>query len=292
MLRDAYNTDDPYGLLLTDKHMPGMDGFMVLEQVRADGMLPVPTVMMLSSDSHHGDANRCKQMDVAAYLLKPVRKHELQESIARALGVRRRDGDPSLMGPQTAMPTRRAARQCLNILLAEDNEVNLKVAIRMLQKRGHSVTVALNGREASQAVERDRYDLVLMDVQMPEMDGIEATQRIRASEIGSGRHQAIVAMTALVVKGDRERCLSADMDGYLSKPIRPQELDAILETYINQKSRAVYIERNDQGPYSTEIETSVNTAELLDRIDGDQDFVAELAVTFRSNCSEKMNAHP
>jgi len=126
----------------------------------------------------------------------------------------------------------------LEILLAEDNAVNQRLATRLLQKRGHRVTVVGNGREAVELLERSSYDLVLMDVQMPLLDGIAATTLIREREKETGIHQPIVALTAYAVKGDQDRCLAAGMDGYLPKPIRPEELDALLQTYISKRTEA------------------------------------------------------
>jgi CheY-like chemotaxis protein len=126
----------------------------------------------------------------------------------------------------------RESGESLKVLLAEDNAVNQRLAVRLLEKRGHRVVVAANGREALEALEKDRFDLVLMDVQMPEMDGMEATAAIRKKESKSGAHQWVIALTAHAMKGDRENCLAAGMDGYLTKPIRPQELDEVLENCL------------------------------------------------------------
>ncbi len=285
MLVEADAAGYPYRLLLSDMHMPKMDGFMVVQQMRMDTGLSLPIVMMLSSGGHHGDASRCQQLGIAAYLLKPVRRNELQEAIARALGMLPNATKDTTMLTQSSLLASRSADQFLSILLAEDNEVNQKLAMRLLQKRGHRVVLASNGREAVEAAERSRYDLVLMDVQMPEMDGIQATLAIRAREAGTQQHLPIVAMTALVMKGDRERCMAADMDGYLSKPIRPQELDAVLETYITKKSEARVHEAVPRNQAS-----AVDVADLLDRIDGDIEFVSELAATFEQDYPEKMKA--
>jgi two-component system sensor histidine kinase/response regulator len=218
--------------------------------------------------------------------LKPVRRDELQEAIARALGMLPSATKEKTMITHSSLLAERSADQFLNILLAEDNEVNQKLAMRLLQKRGHRVVLAANGREAVEAVERGHYDLILMDVQMPEMDGIQATLTIRAKEVGTDQHLPIVAMTALVMKGDRERCLAADMDGYLSKPIRPQELDAVLELYTTKKSETARVHEVTVRDESA----SVDVADLLERIDGDLEFVAELAVTFELDYPEKMKA--
>ena len=286
LLEQAQEAGEPYQLVLTDMHMPKMDGFMVVQEMRNNTALAPSTVMMLSSGGHHGDASRCQRMGIAAYLMKPVRRNELQEAIARALTGRSYKGESPMITEKTLQAERSASR-FLKILLAEDNEVNQKLAVRLLEKRGHSVVVAGTGREAVEALDHHTFDLVLMDVQMPEMDGIEATVQIREREAGTGRHQPIVAMTALVMKGDRERCLSARMDGYLSKPIRPQELDTVLDTYSSLKSANV---APDPEPALFTDEAVVDSKELLERIDGDIDFVAELAETFRSDYPHKLEA--
>jgi CheY-like chemotaxis protein/HPt (histidine-containing phosphotransfer) domain-containing protein len=173
-------------------------------------------------------------------------------------------------------------KKTLHILLAEDNAVNQKLAIRLLEKRGHRVAVAGNGRQALAALEKTAFDLVLMDVQMPEMDGIEATTLLREREQETGKHQPVVAMTALVMKGDRERCMAAGMDGYLSKPIRPQELDEVLDSYVTRER----VDFTAEDPGSAEAEPpepAVCATELLERIDGDRAFLSELLSLFRDD---------
>ena len=164
----------------------------------------------------------------------------------------------------------------LRILLAEDNPVNQKIAIRLLEKRGHHPILAVNGKEALEALAQGSFDLVLMDVHMPDMDGIEATMAIREQEKTTGLHQPIIAMTALAMKGDRERCLAAGMDGYLSKPIDLQQLDDVLATYTDRRSSDVYVTQADDSFVSP-----VNTTELLQRIDADRALLSELVATFR-----------
>jgi len=174
------------------------------------------------------------------------------------------------------------------VLLAEDNEVNRKLAVRLLEKRGHHVDVAFNGREALIALRNSHYDLVLMDVQMPEMGGIEATAALRASELESGRHTPVVAMTALVMKGDRERCLAVGMDGYLSKPIHTQELDDVLEKFISIKRK---IDPEQKAHPNAPIEVGTETIDenvLLFRLGGDREFLAELVTLFREDCPSMM----
>jgi len=217
---------DPFGLILVDTNMPDMDGFTLVEQLgQAPQLVGEAKVIMLTSAGQRGDGMRCRQMGVGAYLTKPVSQAELHEAIVRILAA----PPPQLVSP--ALITRHSLlekRNTLDILLAEDNAVNQKLASRLLEKRGHRVRVTGNGRDALAAIRQEKFDLVLMDVQMPEMDGFEATAAIRAQEKITGRHLTIIAMTAYAMQGDRERCLAAGMDGYISKPIEPQELYAVL----------------------------------------------------------------
>jgi signal transduction histidine kinase/DNA-binding response OmpR family regulator len=233
-LTGAREAGEPYGLILTDMHMPKMDGFTLIERIRQRPELSTATIMMLTSAGHRGDAARCQELGVAAYLLKPIRQSELREAIARVLGAREQDGAIPLI-TRFSLQDAREPSAFLRVLLAEDNLVNQRLAVRLLEKRGHRVVVAGNGREALQALEKDSFDLVFMDVQMPEMDGLEATAAIRERETRSGLHQPIIALTAHAMKGDREKCLAGGMDGYLTKPIRPQELDDILEDYLARR---------------------------------------------------------
>jgi signal transduction histidine kinase/CheY-like chemotaxis protein len=233
-LTSARLVGKPYALVLTDMHMPNMDGFTLVERIRQRPELSTATIMMLTSAGHRGDALRCKNLGVSAYLLKPIRQSELREAIARVLGAREQKGAIPLI-TRYALQDARDPTASLRILLAEDNQVNQLLARRMLEKRGHRVTVAANGREALVALDRESYDLVFMDVQMPEIDGIEATLTIRAKEKTRGNHLPVIALTAHAMKGDQERCLAAGMDGYLSKPIRPQELDDLLEEYVARR---------------------------------------------------------
>jgi two-component system sensor histidine kinase/response regulator len=230
----AFEGGDPYGLILTDTHMPQMDGFRLVERIRESPELATATIMMLTSAGHRGDAARCQKLGVAAYLLKPIRQSELREAIGRVLGAQPEDGAIPLITRFTLQATREPSA-FLSVLLVEDNAVNQRLAARLLEKRGHRVVVTANGWEALAALERDDYDLVFMDVQMPEMDGLEATAAIRKMEEHSGKHQVVIALTAHAMKGDEERCLAAGMDGYLSKPIRPAELDAILEGHVARR---------------------------------------------------------
>ena len=234
----AHVSGNPYRLILTDMHMPGMDGFSLVEKVRATPGLATATIMMLSSAGRRGDLARCQQLGLSASLTKPVRQNELREAIARALDRRKAQGRAAEGAARGVERRAATSRPMLDVLIAEDNAVNQRLATRLLEKRGHRVTVVNNGKEAVELVESSNFDLVLMDVQMPLLDGIAATMLIRQREKQDGRHQPIVALTAYAVKGDQERCLAAGMDGYLAKPIRPEELDALLHTYVSGRADA------------------------------------------------------
>ena len=231
-INSAQASGNPFRLILTDMHMPNMDGFGLVERIRNTPHSAAATIMMLSSAGRRGDFARCQQLGLSASLTKPVRQNELREAIVRALDRRKVQvpGGVAAAGAERRAPLPRLA---LDVLIAEDNVVNQRLAKRLLEKRGHRVTVVNNGQEAVQLLERSNFDLVLMDVQMPILDGIAATLLIRLREKETGSHQPIVALTAYAVKGDQERCLAAGMDGYLPKPIRPEELDALLQTYVS-----------------------------------------------------------
>jgi signal transduction histidine kinase/CheY-like chemotaxis protein len=226
---------DPYGLILLDMHMPKMDGFQFVERIRKRPELSTATIMMLTSAGHRGDAERCKALGISAYLLKPIRQSELREAIARVLGAKEHRGAIPLITRYSLYDARDPA-SVLSVLLVEDNPVNQRLATRMLEKRGHRVVLAGNGREALEALAKGSFDLVLMDVQMPEMDGFQATAAIREKEKGTSAHLPVVALTAHAIKGDREKCLAAGMDGYLAKPIKPRELDDVLESYLARRA--------------------------------------------------------
>jgi two-component system sensor histidine kinase/response regulator len=234
-LSSALEAGEPYRLILTDMHMGKMDGFGLIERIRQRPELSTAIIMMLTSAGHRGDAVRCQELGVAAYLLKPIRQSELREAVARVLGAREQKGAIPLI-TRYSLGDAPDPMAMLRVLVAEDNAVNQRLATRLLEKRGHRVTVMANGRQAVEALANQTFDLVLMDVQMPEMDGFEATAAIRERERHNGSHIPIIALTAHAMKGDRERCLIAGMDGYLSKPIRPQELDEILEKYLGRRT--------------------------------------------------------
>jgi two-component system, sensor histidine kinase and response regulator len=207
-----------------------MDGFALAEHVRRRSELNAVTIMMLTSGGHKDDLARCHALGLAAYLWKPIGELQLRETLVRVVAGRNEDNMTDAITPPFEEGEKAAAAQ-LRVLVAEDNPVNQLVVKRLLQKRGHVVAVAANGKTALEILEQERFDLVLMDIQMPVMGGVEATAAIRKQEQHSGRHLPIIALTANAMKGDREKYLASGMDDYLSKPIHREELDALLEKY-------------------------------------------------------------
>ena len=237
-LKSAYDSGQSFALILSDMHMPGMSGFDFIEKVRQLPQSSALTIMMLTSAGSRSDIERCKELRVASYLLKPIRQSELREAVNLVLSQHNKNspaGAPVKIWPSST----NAASVSLRILLAEDNVVNQKLATRLLEKRGHSVVVANNGKEAIEMLERESFDLVFMDMQMPVMSGADATAAIRAKEASTSVRLPIVALTAHAMKGDREKCLAAGMDGYLAKPIQAHELAEVLQEYMTRKMETV-----------------------------------------------------
>jgi two-component system sensor histidine kinase/response regulator len=230
-LEVAKSTGRPFPLILLDGQMPEMDGFTLAERIKKDPELVGATIMMLTSAGHLGDAARCRELGISAYLVKPIRQGELLQAICNVLNLAAQK-----QAPLVTRHTLREARNRSRVLVVEDNAVNQTLAVRLLEKRGYIVSVAGDGRQALAALEKEDFDVVLMDVQMPEMDGFEATAAIRETEKSTGVHIPIIAMTAHALKGDEERCLSAGMDAYISKPIRTNELFATIESVLCKTS--------------------------------------------------------
>ncbi|HEV1993653.1 MAG TPA: response regulator [Candidatus Acidoferrum sp.] len=243
-LEVAKSAGHPFPLILLDGQMPEMDGFALAEHIREDPDLVGTTIMMLTSASHLGDAARCRELGISAYLVKPIRQGELLDAICHVLQ-KGADKKPVPLVTQHALREEKNRRR---VLLAEDNHVNQTLARRLLEKRGYTVSVAGDGRAALQAFEKESFDLVLMDVQMPEMDGFEATAAIRAKEKETGGRVPIIAMTAHALKGDRERCLAAGMDGYVSKPIRTDELFSAIEEMLRKGMQRNRTSKNPAEP--------------------------------------------
>ena len=224
-LEKAASAGTPFPLVLLDAQMPEMDGFSLAERIKQNPRLAGATIMMLTSAGQRGDAVRCRELGIAVYLIKPIRQSELLEAILAALGKPVGERHPTVITRHTLLENRRK----LQILLAEDNVVNQQLALRLLEKRGHKVTIALDGAEALTLLKKVPFDVVLMDVQMPVLDGFQATAAIRQKEISTGAHIPIIAMTAHAMEGDRERCLAAGMDSYISKPVQGNQLIAMVE---------------------------------------------------------------
>jgi signal transduction histidine kinase/CheY-like chemotaxis protein len=267
----AQQEGDSFRLILIDGNMPVMDGFELAEKIQngttRNGKAKA-TVLMLTSGGQLGEANRCRQLGISAYLLKPVLKADLLAAILTSLSQRQ-----VKMSASPALVTRHTLRESahkLRILVAEDNPVNQAVIMRALQKMGHTPVLAQNGKEALASASAEKFDLVFMDVQMPEMDGLSATVAIRESERNSGTHLPIFAMTAHAMKGDRERCLQAGMDGYIAKPVRFSDIEQTLAGMA----------RTPVTPAKPAEAASWNRAEALDRIGGDEELLRDLCHIF------------
>jgi two-component system sensor histidine kinase/response regulator len=276
-LSAAANAGTPFRLVLLDLNMPGLSGFDVAEQIgRAPGLST--TVIILSSSAHHGELGQCRRLGVSAYLSKPVLAADLHDSVCRALG------DPGAsMQASAPAPDPQAAQQALRVLLAEDNVVNQRVAVGLLSRRGHHVTVVENGLEAVNQLERATYDVILMDLQMPVMGGIEATSLIRAREAASDQHTHIIAITAHVMSGDREMCLAAGMDDYLSKPIDPKRLYQVLE----RTGTPADVGGEDLAPLAS---SAIDDVSLRRRLSGDDELIASVLAVFQEDCPQQLRA--
>jgi|SRR5579862_7776076 len=232
-LEEAVTNRTPYSLILLDSQMPETDGFTLARSIKENPQFMNIPMIMLTSCGMRGDDLRCRQLGIAGYLSKPTNQVDLLDAILRIFATSSTNTGPAALVTRHHLTEHGGA---LRILLAEDNVVNQRLTERLLQKQGHRVVVVGNGREAVNAVEDENWDIVLMDVQMPELDGFQATAVIREKERMSGRHIPIVAMTAHAMKGDKERCLAAGMDGYISKPIRAESLINVIEALVSVTS--------------------------------------------------------
>jgi two-component system sensor histidine kinase/response regulator len=290
-LRRGVEENTPYDLVLMDGQMPGMDGFEVSKRIKESPLYGDTRIIMLTSLGLRGDMARCKELGIAAYLVKPIKHSDLFDALVRVWG---QEG-PQRTERAKEVVTRHSIREekrrrALRILLAEDNEINQKMALKLLGNEGHTVVLANNGQEAVEHFHTDRFDLVLMDVQMPVMDGFEATDAIRNSQLET-RDVPIIAMTAHALKGDRERCIEAGMDDYLSKPINPDDLAKALDRWSQEDRKT-----SSGGPKSDEGEDSqgkprheippLNIETALERVLGDKEFLLELLEDFTARAPE------
>ncbi|MCC7086964.1 MAG: response regulator [Pirellulales bacterium] len=282
LLRQSPDHKKSIQLVLADAQMPVHDGFWLAEQIDRDPALRTATIMMLAATRRPEDAERCRRLRVEGYLSKPIKPSELLDAMMAALG-------PLVEGPLLEMPATEAAApmRSLNVLLAEDSPVNQRVATALLEKWGHRVTIANNGRQAIATAAAGQFDLILMDVQMPEMDGLEATVAIRQRELIAGGHLPIVALTAHAMKGDRDRCLEAGMDAYVTKPIRSKELCRVIGEVVDRPktlNTAASLDADSDATDTILSDCCHNWDEALSALHGDRKLLAELIDIFREEC--------
>ena len=285
-LEQAASLDTPYALVLLDVNMPGRDGFSVAEYITWQTNRANTPIMMLSSVAMHADADRCRQFGVRAYLVKPIKRSELLDAMLTLLAqTERPDPLPALPPAALSAAAEGPRGRPLHILLAEDNPTNQKMAVIMLQQMGHTVTTVNNGQEAIAAILNAPVELILMDIQMPEVDGLEATRDIRAYEMTFGRHTPIIAMTAHALKGDRERCEEAGMDGYVSKPVHASVLAAeIARVMPDHAPHGPATAHAHAAPAGTEIDEPA----LLARVGGNRVLLGEVIDLFLHDYPECM----
>jgi PAS domain S-box-containing protein len=283
-LQNAKTSGTPFSLVISDVHMPLMDGFMLADQLRSMEAFRDTVLIMLTSGGRAGDVRRCEQLGVRAHLMKPVKQSELLDAIVDAVNGYATGDSVAEAGEEIeALPP-------LNILLVEDGRTNQIVAVGLLSKWGHAIDVAENGEEAVKLWESKPFDVVLMDVQMPVMDGLDATRRIRQLE--GDRRTPIVAMTARAMTGDRERCLDAGMDDYISKPVRKLELYRVLRSLTDRQKESRIVRRDaPHQTLSTQSNTSV-VAKIIDwdaalaNLDGDRDLLEAMVQASIQECQE------
>jgi signal transduction histidine kinase/CheY-like chemotaxis protein/HPt (histidine-containing phosphotransfer) domain-containing protein len=283
MLENAFEAGKPYRVLLLDSELCGHDGFEVAKRVKESPYGANLKTILMMSIGRKGDAAQLPKFGISGCLTKPVKQSDLFNAIMMALG-HPTDEEMTVI---SRYGVQEAQRRC-GVLVVEDNPVNQKVVATMLKKRGHRVVVASNGREALEALDKERVDLVLMDVQMPAMDGFEATGLIRDREKGNGGHIPIVAMTAHAMKGDREKCLAAGMDNYVSKPIRAEDLFSVIQNLAN---RSLDKEKESPPPSKhvrTLAEDVFDLSKAMNAVGGDTELFEEVANLFLEDAADKI----
>ena len=275
LLCQAQRSGEPFDLVLTDVNMPQMNGFDLAKRIKEDPNISSTLIMMLTSGDRPGNITRCEELGVAAYLLKPVKQSELLDAILLAVGAT----DPEDVAAVLAAAEHASEVRPLTIVLAEDSLVGQKLVVGILTKFGHTLHIANNGKEVLALVEAHQPDLILMDVQMPELDGLEATAAIRAKEARLGSHLPIIAMTAHAIKGDRERCLEAGMDAYVSKPIHARLLFAAIEEVTGVSHASP-----DLAGQEVRMEGIVDWDEAHRAVQGDADLLKSVVQAFLDEC--------
>jgi PAS domain S-box-containing protein len=287
-LASSLEGDKPYQLVVTDMHMPEMDGFGLVMRVRSLSEMASMPVLMLCSVPRREDADRCRQLGIGSLLSKPVRRKELLSAIVALLGCQ---ATPQSSTKVLAREFTSRSRE-VHILLAEDNRVNQAVASRLLAKLGYTLVIANNGHEAIDLLKQQTFDLVLMDVQMPEMDGISATKRIREYEKSTHGHIPIIAMTAHVMKEDRTRCLAAGMDGYVTKPINSEEVEAAILTALDEtpETDTDMSLVQGKGQMREAREVRWNISKTLEQLGGDEALLQEVLDIFLDEAPKHLAA--
>jgi len=280
----AHRAGAPFALALIDAHMPGMDGFDLARRIKKYRSSARPALIMLTSAGQRGDFAQCRKLGIRAYLTKPVKQSDLLDSIVNVLSKTTRGRHRGSQGSSDLERDHRQAAVPLNILLAEDNIINQKLATQVLKRRGHAVCVVRDGRQALAALEKGRFDLVLMDVQMPVMGGLEATAAIRDKEKKTGGHVPIIATTAHAMPGDREKCLEAGMDAYVSKPIQAAELFKQIESLLPRSAPAPLESETGDSAQGVLDETA-----LLSQVDGDIKLLRQLITIFLADSPKALS---
>ena len=313
VLRGAADRGDPYDVAILDMQMPGMDGMELASRIKAEPAIAKTRLVLLTSSGLRGEAEQARRVGFAAYLTKPVRQSKLYDVITTVMDAPGRDEDAgkgpareetivTLHSVERAKAHARERRRRARVLVAEDNRVNQKVAVRMLERLGYQTDVAANGLEALEALSRIPYAAVLMDVQMPEMDGHEATAEIRRLEEGKDRRTPVIAMTANAMQGDREESLKAGMDDYLAKPVKVGELEAVLGRWVSveegqERSVEVALDRavTGHGPIGRDSEGEILDRGVLATLrelqeEGEPDVLGELVELFLADAPPRLDA--
>ncbi|MDH5680368.1 MAG: response regulator [Spirochaetota bacterium] len=282
-LNKAQTSGMPYQIAILDIRMPEMDGFTLTERIKGCDKLKSTKIIVLTSSGRKGDAEKCRQLGVLAYLHKPVKHIELLHALKNILAGKSHSPTED---PQDVIQSDTESKDQKHILLVEDNPVNQKLSVYMLENWGHTVVLADNGLEALQILKTDNFDLILMDVQMPELNGIETTIKIRDEEKISGKHIPIIALTAYAMKGDREDCLNAGMDDYLSKPIKAKELFDAIENI----TQIIHHKNITKAPSTKDQDIILDLDKSLDRLGDDQSLLLEVIDMFLDSCQIQMGA--
>lgn len=293
-LRSAAANGDPYDVALLDMQMPNMNGLELARAIKEDQYISPTRLVLVTSMGQRGDGEEARRAGIEAYLTKPVRRAQLYDTLSTVMGSPEAGGSPDHERPLVTTYTLKEAeaQTRARLLLAEDNKVNQKVAVRTLEKLGYRVDVSDDGEEAVEAVSRTDYAAVVMDVQMPKMDGYEATAEIRRRENESGnKHIPIIAMTANALRGDREKALEAGMDDYIAKPIKAEELGETLRRWIPEESATKendpgLAHENGSGAGPLDPAVLAGLEELEE--DGEQSIVAELADMFLEDATSRI----